>query len=381
MPANTSVQGAGSTYNLTTGLMLDIEPMIHLLSPYDVPLTGGYGADGRTAIAQGTCFEKKVSWLDESLITPRGTVNGTALNTTATTLTLAVGEENKFVAGDVLITPGNEYVRITAVAADGITLTITRGYGSSTAAAIAAGAIVVGVGSVLTEGSDPGTIRNVDRSQRDNYTQIFGPYAVGVSGTEQVIRKYGLNGTTEFEHQVANRLKEAAVGIEQAVLYGKSVDGSVANTRSMGGLLDYITTNVDSSTTAITEATLLAQMQAAYEAGGLPDRLVVGPKTKRVISAWTAGLQLNSARVDNGRGQVVDYFDSDFGRVSVILDRWCRTQDAFGFNRDQVELCTLRPLQFEPLAKTGDSIKGQIVGEKTLKVRRQAHAFRFSALT
>jgi hypothetical protein len=122
-------------------------------------------------------------------------------------------------------------------------------------------------------------------------------------------------------------------------------------------------------------------MQAAYEAGGLPDRLVVGPKTKRVISAWKTDLTINSARVDNGRGQVVDYFDSDFGRVSVILDRWCRTQDAFGFNRDQVELATLRPLQFEPLAKTGDSIKGQIVGEKTLKVRRQAHAFRFSALT
>jgi Family of unknown function (DUF5309) len=371
-------QGAGSTYNLTNGLMLDIEPMINLLSPYDVPLTGGYGADGRTAIAQGTCFEKQVQWLDEVLISPRTT--STATYTSAAT-TVVVADADVFVAGDVLLTTNNEYVRVTAVDSAGTSLTVTRSYASSTAAAITSGTSLVGVGAVLVEGSDPGTIRNVDRTTVTNNTQVFGPYAVGVTGSEQVIRKYGLNGTTEFEHQVANRLKEAAIGIEQAVLYGIKQDGSASVGRSMNGLISFVTTNVDSTTTTITEATLLAQMQAAYDLGGLPDRLVVGSKTKRVISAFASGLTLNSARVDNGRGTIVDYFDSDFGRVSVILDRWCRTQDAFGFNRDQVELSTLRPLQFEPLAKTGDSIKGQIVGEKTLKVRRQKHGFRFSALT
>lgn len=371
-------QGLGSTYNLTNGLMLDIEPMINLLSPYDVPLTGGYGADGRTAITQGTCFEKQVQWLDEILITPR-TTSTAAYAAGATTVVIA--DADVFVVGDVFITANNEYVKVTAVDAAGTSLTVTRGYAGSTAAAIAINSALVGVGATLAEGADPGTIRNVDRTTVTNNTQIFGPYAVGVSGSEQVVRKYGLNGTTEFEHQVANRLKEAAVGIEQTVLYGKKQDGSASVGRQMDGLISFISTNVDNSTTTITEATLLAQMQASYDLGGLPDRLVVGSKTKRVISAWTTGLTVNSARIDNGRGTIVDYFDCDFGRVSIILDRWCRTQDAFGFNRDQVELATLRPLQFEPLAKTGDSIKGQIVGEKTLKVRRQRHAFRFSALT
>lgn len=371
-------QGLGSTYNLTNGLMLDIEPMINLLSPYDVPLTGGYGADGRTAISQGTCFEKQVQWLDEVLITPRTTSTATYASGATT---VVVADADVFVVGDVFITAANEYVKVTAVDAAGTSLTVTRGYAGSTAASIASGSAIVGIGSTLAEGSDPGVIRNVDRTTVTNNTQIFGPYAVGVSGSEQVVRKYGLNGTTEFEHQVANRLKEAAVGIEQAVLYGKKQDGSASVGRQMDGLISFISTNVDTSTTAITEATLLAQMQAAYDLGGLPDRLVVGSKTKRTISGWNTGLTVNSARIDNGRGTIVDYFDCDFGRVSIILDRWCRTQDAFGFNRDQVELSTLRPLQFEPLAKTGDSIKGQIVGEKTLKVRRQRHAFRFSALT
>jgi hypothetical protein len=53
----------------------------------------------------------------------------------------------------------------------------------------------------------------------------------------------------------------------------------------------------------------------------------------------------------------------------------------FGFDRDQLALCTLRPMQFEILAKVGDSLQGQIVNENTMVVRRQKHAFRFSALT
>jgi hypothetical protein len=77
----------------------------------------------------------------------------------------------------------------------------------------------------------------------------------------------------------------------------------------------------------------------------------------------------------------VNYYDSDFGRLSLIMSRWCGIPDVFGFNRDQFELTTLRPMQFEMLAKTGDSMKGQIVAEKTAKFRRQQHAFRFSALT
>jgi hypothetical protein len=77
----------------------------------------------------------------------------------------------------------------------------------------------------------------------------------------------------------------------------------------------------------------------------------------------------------------VDYYDSDFGRLAIVLDRWCRKADLFIFSRDQAELNTLRPLSFEMLAKTGDAVNGQVVGEKTLKFRRQAWASFMSALT
>ena len=66
--------GKTTTYDLTTGLYLDIEPLIQILSPFDTPLLGLYGADGRSALANGPAFEKKVEWLDETLLTPRTTV-------------------------------------------------------------------------------------------------------------------------------------------------------------------------------------------------------------------------------------------------------------------------------------------------------------------
>lgn len=368
------------TYNMTTGLYLDMEPVIHLLSPYDVPLTGGYGADGRTVLTTGTCFEKKVEWLDEVLLTPRSTT-AAAATTGETTITVATGDGAKFGVGDLLQIGAVDIVRVTSKATDA--LTVTRAVASSTAGTVATGVAVIGVGTALVEGTTPQTAKFTDRSARNNYTQIFGPYGVKSSMSEQSVRKYGITdaGITEFEHQQNNRLKEAAVAVEQAVIYGKVLEDTSNAWRAMGGMRQFITTNVDSTTTTITEATLLAQMQAAYEAGGMPDRLVVGPKTKRVISAWTTNLSIRTGREDMGRGQVVDYFDSDFGRCSIILDRWVRTADAIGFNRDQAEVATLRPIQFQPLAKTGDSIEGQIVGEKTLKFRRERHAFQFNALT
>ena len=369
--------GKTNSYDLVTGLMLDIEPMINVLSPFDTPLIGGFGADGKSALTQGTCFEKKVEWLDETLLTPRSTAGATC-TTGGTTLTVATGDQAKFSTGDILLC-GTEYVRVTGYPGTD-QLTITRAF-SGSAGTIASASDIVGVGLALAEGADPENPRFVDRSNRYNLTQIFGPTAVQSSATDNVIKKYGLEGTTEFQYQVANRVKENAIGQEQAVLYGVRSDDTTNHWRTMGGLNYWITTNIDSSTTTLTEAAILSELQTLFVAGGTPDRAVMGPKQKRTASAFNTGIQIRVDRVDNGRGQTVDYFDSDFGRISLLLNRWCRTTDLFLFQREQAEITTLRPLTFEMLAKTGDSMKGQIVAEKSMRFKRERHAAKFTALT
>lgn len=369
--------GMVSTYDLTVGVQLEVEDMIHVISPFDVPLLGGGGADGNTVLSSDTVFEKKYEWLDEELLIPRTTV-GTTFVTAATEVITAAGQRERFQTGD-LIKINAEIVRVSgysATTAD--TLLVTRAYDGS-AGQHAVGAEMVGVGSALPEGSDPPSPRTRDRVNRFNYTEIFGPYAVQVSGTEQVVRKYGLP-MSEFDYQVSNRTKEAFVAIEQALVYGARVEDTSNEWRSMGGINYFITTNVNSTTTDITEAALLDQLQTVFAAGGSPDRILVGPAQKRKISQLTDSSLMRVVNANDARGRTVSAYESDFGQLSIIMSRWVRSSDLFIFNRDQATVLTLRPLVFEMLAKTGDSVKGQVVGEKGFAFRRQQHAAKFTAL-
>lgn len=371
-PQSTTIQ----TYDFTTGLMLDFEPLIQQLDPYDTPLLSGLGAEGGSAITMANCFEVKVEWQDEEGLTQRTTLTATAA-TSDTTITVAFDQRARFQTNDLVLIDA-EYMKITGYHATSNLLYASRAF-SGTQVQHSNSSVVLGVGALPQEGADPENPRARDRDSRFNYTQIFGPFQIRATGSENAVRKYGLSGT-EFDKQTANRLREMAITCEQTVLYGvRSIDTS-AETRSMGGMMYYITTNVDTATTDVTESALLTQLQRVFDAGGRVDRILVGSAQKRKISQFQVS-SIRFEQTDRVRGQVVDWYDSDFGRVSILLDRWVRTGDIFGFSREQVQLCTLRPIAYTPLAKTGDSEKGMIVGEKSLRFGRERHGFRFSGLT
>ena len=369
-------QGRLTTYDLPVGVIVDMDPLISQLSPFDLPLLNGDG--GVPAIPRDSVFEKKVEWLDDTIMTPRSTVSG-ALTTGTTALVIHANEANHFGVGDILLLANDEFVRVTALAADGVTLTVTRAVGGSTATNVADASLVLGLGKTLPEGSDPEIARSRDRNARYNLTQIFGPEKVEVSMTENVIRKYGIT-TNEFDYQATQRMREKAIELEQALLYGRRFEDTTNKFRAMGGLTQYITTNVDSTTTTLTDTALLDMLETVFTAGGQPTDILVGAAAKRTISTFESSI-LQRDTGSNERGVMVDTFLSDFGTVRVRLDRWVRPNDLFIIDRNDLELGVLRPWQFEMLAKTGDSMKGQVVGEFTLKVKNASHHARFTALT
>ena len=133
--------GIVKTYDLTTGLYLNIEPLIAILSPFDVPLQGGQGADGRSALSTDTCFEKKVEWQDETLLTPLSTAAATA-TTGQTYILVAAGDQIRFSTGDIVLV-GAEYMRVTGYGTTTDTLTVTRAYAGS--AATVATSVMIGL--------------------------------------------------------------------------------------------------------------------------------------------------------------------------------------------------------------------------------------------
>lgn len=368
--------GLINTYELVEGVIVDIDPLIRMLSPSEVPLQGGVASDGRTVLATDTVFEKKYEWQDDTLLTPQSTL-GAATDAVQTTITVETGEQLRFAIGDV-IQIDTEKMRVTAFGT-GDDLDVTRGFAGTTAATHAINTLITNVGAALKEGSDPNDPRSQDFNNRFNFTQIFGPDAVQVSGTEQVIRKYGIT-TTMFDYQAALRTKEQAIRLEQALIYGTRNEDTTNQWRTFGGMTFFIVTNVDNATTGdITKTKLLDQIENAWDLGGNPNRALMGSKQKRKVSALDEA-DIRLGRVDNGRGEIVDFFDTDFGRLDFVLHRWMRPEDIVGFNRDQAVIETLRPFQFKMLGDTGDSTKGMIVGEKGFKFEAERWAFRFNAL-
>lgn len=370
-------QGTLTSFDLTAGLPRDFDPLITLLDPSDVVLQGMYGADGRTVLASRPATQKKIEWQDEQILTPRSTLGVAMLAGDATMTVTPTTDRLKFQTSDI-VKVENENMLVTGYnATDGV-LNVTRGYQGTTAAGHAVSLPIKGLGSALPEGSDPQEIRALDRTDRYNLTQIFGPVEVKVSGTRQATTRYGV--ANEVNHQAANRMREMYIAREQAFIYGIRWEDTTTERRTTGGLEYFITTNVDTTTTTLTFSAIRTQMQNIYNSGGMADRLLVPVARKAAIDDFD-DTDVRLTRGDNGRGQTVETLHTSFGDVLIVMSREVDSTDLFLFRRDNVRLRPLRPMQFVPLAKTGDATRGMLVSEIGLEVRADAHAARFSALT
>lgn len=378
--------GISTTYDLTTGIPVDMDEAIYLLSPLDAPMITGVNADGHQILPAMPTRNTSFDWMDETIATPRSALSGTITDADTTitvenTIAFEVGDLIKFDDPDNGWDP--EVARVTAVV-NSTDLTVEREWGGTSAAGHGGGSnqvYVVALGVLLPEGSDPGDSRTLDRQSHSNYTQIFGPSQVSMSRTEQGRLKYGV--ANEFTHQIMNRLREEVQRREFNVLYGvKNID-SGAGLRSSGGLAYWINQsgNVDSTSTALTVASIEALMETCYENGGIPDMLVSNPSQFGGLNDLD---NTNRVRVDfadgrRGRQPVMEVF-TEFGNVLCVRNRWCFKNNAILYTREQATRRVFDPVRLERLAKTGDSDNVQMVCEEGMMVKGPEHAGMFTNL-
>lgn len=363
--------GTRKTYDSTVGVKLDMEDAIHLISPFDVPFLGTYGAEGGSALSSEDTSSKKVEWIEDELVPSSDTVNET-FSDSDTTLTVDNG--GYFKAND-LIRIGDELLVVSAVS--GNDLTVSRGYGDSSAAAASDGAKITILGTLPVEGADPVSGVNFQRVSKYNMTQIYQD-ELEVTRSEEKAAKYGVS--SEIAYQGGKRLKEAAIKLEQNIILGSRYEDTGAKKRSMGGLDYFITSNVDAATTSLTMTKINDQMQNSFNAGGNVSLLVVGGAQKRVINGFDAD-DIRFSQDENIRGAVVDFLDTDFGRVYVMLNRWVPTNMLFGLEPQYINLVWFDRWFMEALAKTGDRQQYQLIGECSMKVKNEKAHFKFNALT
>jgi hypothetical protein len=128
---------------------------------------------------------------------------------------------------------GDELLKVTAVATN--TLTVVRGYASTTAAAVADQAKVEFQFSEGVEGADARAARYKARAQKSNKTQIFDD-TVQLSGTSQAVTQYGISDLYEYEKQ--KKQLELALQLEKALINGVAYENG--QVRQMNGVRSYI---------------------------------------------------------------------------------------------------------------------------------------------
>lgn len=218
--------------------------------------------------------------------------------------------------------------------------------------------------STLNDGS--ATARTYDY----NWTQIF-TTKWGVSGSQDAVAKAG-GVTSEYEYQAEKAMKEHANDIEYALINGTGASGATGSARKLRGIVAMTTTvNETGSATgneALTETMFNDMLQDVWTQGGSPDWVLAPAAQKRKISQFDgfAKVDRNIDAMEKKMVTPIDYYLSDFGEVSIALERYLPSTTVQAVTKDLVMLGELRPTKQEDLAKTTDGKPGAWVSEVTL---------------
>jgi hypothetical protein len=130
----------------------------------------------------------------------------------------------------------------------------------------------------------------------------------------------------------------------------------------------------DGTQVAYTEANLKTVCKAVFDAGGKPDTIMLGSFNKQVMSTFTGRATPTEDAKSRTIVAAVDTYESDFGRMKVVPNRFQRTRDVFVLQMDMWALAFLkgRKMVSMPLAQTGDNVRRMMISEYALVSRQQA---------
>ena len=232
------------------------------------------------------------------------------------------------------------------------------------------------------EGYDYSFSKVSSRTRTGAYTQIF-QTPVEVSDSQRAVDTAGLED--EFAYQMAKKMKEHARDIEYALINATGNSGASGTARTLKGVLAWITTNVETGTgtgsEGITTTMLDDALQAAWDQGGTPETCYANGWQKRKISALTTS---NTRNINADMKEVVigiDVYDSDFGRIKIVPDRFMTTSVVAILQNDLWKIAEFRPTKKVDVAKIGSATRAVIESELTLESRNEAGSAKITGLS
>lgn len=350
--------------------ILDLRNGLDFLSPRNdgIGLLKKIGTNGFEAKSV------KHEWSETALASRGETV--TLGDGTGTTLTVANAYQYQV---NELIRIENEVVRVTAIAS-GTTLTIVRGYAGTTGAAHSA-KLAYSLGSADPENSlaPAGIADTGDRLY--NYVQTL---TRGVSLSNDEIAQLSTDGNP-LHGQIERRFIELNRQLARNIFYGIRYEDTTNNIHAMGGLKQFVTTNVSNVGGALTIAAIDAQILAIVLAGGMPDTIVVSPTQKQKLDALDNNLQRFGKNQNTGGGLITQTWQSGVldHELDVMVDHSILTDELWILDTSKIKIGHLSnngvngAFHVEDATTPGQDGESRVMrGKYTMRVEQQkAHAY------
>jgi len=363
-------------------LVEDVSDIIGIVSPFETPLLDHLGDAKRAAMS--TVHE----WIEDALLPNKGRVNQTVFNPDPQTeASITVDDVSVFQVGD-LVRPGEsgEVMLVAGVVVGSSLIVVARAYGGTVAATLVNNMELTILGNAALEGDDAPAARFTNRSRKNNFTQIF-TAGLDVSGSLQASRAYGI--ADEVDYQKQERMRELLRDLENCVINGVAPvsdgQGSSAVRRSMNGIVHSMQTNLfvpgqggipvgdGAGSDELNEAVLNAALKGIWDqSNGSVDTIVVGGAQKRKINGFATGSRAYLPD-DQTFSDLISVYESDFGVCRVVMSRWVPSDSVLLLDSSRVSVLPMqgRSFHYKPLAATGDSISGQMIGEYTVEFKNE----------
>ena len=240
------------------------------------------------------------------------------------------------------------------------------------------------------EGDEIAFTAVVPTARINNKTQISRATVI-VSGTQDTVNSAGRNN--ELAYQISKSSKELKRDMEHVLCANQSFNvGAAGTARLSSGLASWIQTNAvaigangvvagtatpgiartDGTQRVFTEALLKETVKKTWESGGDPSMIMLGSFNKQKLSGFTGGSTRMSQSDDKKLVTAIDIYESDFGSMTVVPNRFSRSRDCFVLQPDMWAVAYLRDFQMIDLAKTGDAEKKAMLAEYTLVAKNEA---------
>jgi len=238
------------------------------------------------------------------------------------------------------------------------------------------------------EGDDVAADAVTATARLGNHCQISRK-AASVSGSQRAVQHAGRDDELDYEMnlkglELKRDMETIIVGTNQARrssdarLTASVISWIKTNTFKNGTGSDPATadgagTRVDGATAAFTEANMKTVLNAIWTAGGKPDTVLTGAFNKQQFSTFTGRSTPIEQATSRRIVAAVDYYDSDFGKLEVVPDRFSRSRDVLILQSDMWAIAYLSGRRFVayPLAKTGDADRRAVMSEYTLVSRNE----------